>query len=142
MIKGFSFLWFQVALLLAISSVYEQLIEVLPTMEVTRLSTGMLDCLPRELPSLLVQSKLSCIKNMVTSRLFQDDGRYISIWNDFCIETLKKFRIQKYSSTNRLQTFAIPSDEKRRIEIIYRNFGWNPGIFIQTEKNGRWTWKN
>lgn len=65
------------ALLLAISSVYEQLMEVLPTMEVTKLATGMLDSLPRELPSLLAQSKLSCIKNMVTSKLFQDDGKFI-----------------------------------------------------------------
>ncbi|KAJ8929040.1 hypothetical protein NQ314_018309 [Rhamnusium bicolor] len=63
----------QVALLLAISAVYEQLIEVLPTLEITKLAANMLDSLPRELPSLLVQAKLSCIKNMVTSKLFQDD---------------------------------------------------------------------
>ncbi|XP_074036384.1 dedicator of cytokinesis spg isoform X2 [Leptinotarsa decemlineata] len=63
----------QVALLLALSSVYEQLIEVTPTLEVTKLAGTMLDSLPRDLPTLLVQAKLSCIKNMVMSKLFQDD---------------------------------------------------------------------
>lgn len=63
----------QVALLLTISSVYEQLTEVQPTIEVTKLAAAMLDSLPAELPILLTQSKLSCIKNLVTSKLFQDD---------------------------------------------------------------------
>lgn len=72
-------MFFKVALLLAISSVYEQLLEVLPTMDVARLACGMLDSLPRDLPSLLVQSKLSCIKNMVTSKLFQNDGMLLLV---------------------------------------------------------------
>jgi dedicator of cytokinesis protein 3 len=63
----------QVALLLSISAVYEQLIEVLPTIEVTKLAAMLLDAIPKELPVLLVQAKLSCIKNLITSKLFQDD---------------------------------------------------------------------
>ncbi|XP_008198391.1 dedicator of cytokinesis protein 3 isoform X2 [Tribolium castaneum] len=63
----------QVALLLSISAVYEQLIEVLPTIEVTKLAATLLDAIPKDLPVLLVQAKLSCIKNLVTSKLFQDD---------------------------------------------------------------------
>ncbi|CAG9773050.1 unnamed protein product [Ceutorhynchus assimilis] len=63
----------QVALLLAISAVYEQLSEVLPTIECTKLSATMLDSIPKDLPPLLVQAKLACIKNLVTSKLFQDD---------------------------------------------------------------------
>lgn len=67
------------ALLLSISSVYEQLVDVLPIMEVTKLATSMLDALPRELPSSLVpaqlvQAKLVAVKNLVASKLFQDDG--------------------------------------------------------------------
>ncbi|CAH1968130.1 unnamed protein product [Acanthoscelides obtectus] len=63
----------QVALLLAVSSVYEQLTEVLPTLEVTKLAASMVDSLPPQVPSIIVQAKLSCIKNLVTSKLFQDD---------------------------------------------------------------------
>lgn len=63
----------QVALLLAISAVYEQLNEVLPTIECTKLAATMLDSIPRELPVLLIQAKLACIRNLVTSKLFQDD---------------------------------------------------------------------
>lgn len=63
----------QVALLITISAVYEQLVDVLPAMEVTRLASSMLDSLPRDLPALLIQAKLACIKNIVTGKLFQDD---------------------------------------------------------------------
>lgn len=63
----------QVALLLSISAVYEQLTEVLPTVEVTKLAATLLDSIPRDLPNLLTQAKLSCIKNLVMSKLFQDD---------------------------------------------------------------------
>lgn len=69
------------ALLLSISAVYEQLVDVLPMLEVTKLAATMLDSLPRELPSQvvpaqLVQAKLVAVKNLVTSKLFQDDGMY------------------------------------------------------------------
>ncbi|KAF2896229.1 hypothetical protein ILUMI_09945 [Ignelater luminosus] len=63
----------QVALLLSISAVYELLIDVLPVVEVTKLAVSLLDSLPRELPAQLVQAKLIAIKNLVTSKLFQDD---------------------------------------------------------------------
>ncbi|KAJ8981636.1 hypothetical protein NQ317_000864 [Molorchus minor] len=63
----------QVALLLTISAVYEQLTEVLPALEVTKLAATMLDTLPKDLPTLLVQAKLACIRNIVTSKLFHDD---------------------------------------------------------------------
>ncbi|XP_066149763.1 dedicator of cytokinesis protein 3 isoform X2 [Euwallacea fornicatus] len=63
----------QVALMLTISAVYEQLNEVLPTIECTKLAATMLDSIPRDLPPLLIQAKLSCVKNLVTSKLFQDD---------------------------------------------------------------------
>lgn len=62
------------ALLLSISSVYEQLVEVLPILEVSKIAATMLDTIPKELPLLLVQAKLVCIKNIVSSKLFQDDG--------------------------------------------------------------------
>lgn len=62
------------ALLLSISSVYEQLVEVLPILEVSKIAATMLDTIPKELPLLLVQAKLVCIKNLVSSKLFQDDG--------------------------------------------------------------------
>ncbi|XP_050303860.1 dedicator of cytokinesis protein 3 isoform X2 [Anthonomus grandis grandis] len=63
----------QVALLLAISAVYEQLNEVLPTIECTKLAATMLDSIPKDLPNLLIQAKLACVRNLVTSKLFQDD---------------------------------------------------------------------
>ncbi|CAH0555056.1 unnamed protein product [Brassicogethes aeneus] len=63
----------QIALLLSISSVYEQLTDVLPLIEVAKLAGSMLDNLPEDLSPLLVQSKLSCIKNLVNGKLFQED---------------------------------------------------------------------
>jgi dedicator of cytokinesis protein 3 len=64
----------QVALLHSISAVYEQLIYVLPILKITKLATAMLESLPRELPPQLTQAKLTAIRNMVTSKLFTDDG--------------------------------------------------------------------
>jgi dedicator of cytokinesis protein 3 len=64
----------QVALLHSISAVYEQLIHVLPILKITKLATAMLESLPRELPPQLTQAKLTAIRNMVTSKLFTDDG--------------------------------------------------------------------
>ncbi|KAK7862569.1 hypothetical protein R5R35_004185 [Gryllus longicercus] len=64
----------QVALLHSISAVYEQLLLVLPILEVTKLATAMLESLPvRDLPPQLTQAKLTAIRNMVTSSLFTDD---------------------------------------------------------------------
>ncbi|XP_076266616.1 dedicator of cytokinesis spg isoform X4 [Rhynchophorus ferrugineus] len=72
----------QIALLLAISAVYEQLNEVLPTIECTKLASTMLDSIPRDIPPLFVQAKLVCIKNLVTSKLFQDyESRNILLAN-------------------------------------------------------------
>lgn len=61
-------------LLHSISAVYEQLVQVLPTMEVTKLAASMLDALPKELPAQIVQAKLVAVRNLVTSKLFHDDG--------------------------------------------------------------------
>ena len=63
----------QVALLLSISAVFEQLIAVLPVLDVAKLACTMLDSVPREPPPLLMQAKLVAIKNFTTSTLFQDD---------------------------------------------------------------------
>lgn len=72
----------QVALLHSISAVYEQLVEVLPVLEITQLATAMLESLPvRDLPPQLTQAKLTAIRNMVTSKLFTDDGELYSILN-------------------------------------------------------------
>lgn len=55
---------------------FEQLTQVLPTVEVTRLACNMLDSLPtRDLNPQLTQAKLSAVKNLVTSQLFTDDGK-------------------------------------------------------------------
>ncbi|XP_074109684.1 dedicator of cytokinesis spg isoform X2 [Cotesia typhae] len=66
-------LYSQVALLLSISSVFEQLEVVLPVLEVSKLSCTMLDSVPRDPSPQLLQAKLTAIKNFVTSILFQDD---------------------------------------------------------------------
>nr|CAD7432042.1 unnamed protein product [Timema monikensis] len=66
----------QCALLHSISAVYEQLMQVLPVMEVTKLATAMLESLPRDLSPQLTQAKLTAIRNLVTSKLFTDDGKY------------------------------------------------------------------
>ena len=68
----------QVALLHSISAVLEQLVDALPVIEVTRLATTLLDSLPKELPSSMILAKLTALKNMVTTKLFQDDGNIIS----------------------------------------------------------------
>nr|CAD7460974.1 unnamed protein product [Timema tahoe] len=66
----------QCALLHSISAVYEQLMQVLPVIEVTKLATAMLESLPRDLSPQLTQAKLTAIRNLVTSKLFTDDGKY------------------------------------------------------------------
>jgi len=63
----------QIALLLSIAAVFEQLIAVLPILEVAKLTCTMLDSVPRE-PSLqLTQAKLVAIKNLTASSLFRKD---------------------------------------------------------------------
>ncbi|XP_016844337.1 dedicator of cytokinesis protein 3 isoform X2 [Nasonia vitripennis] len=63
----------QVALLISISAVFEQLIDVLSIMEVTTLTCSMLDSVPRDSAPQLIQAKLEAIKSLVTSELFKDD---------------------------------------------------------------------
>ncbi|KAI4460497.1 dedicator of cytokinesis [Holotrichia oblita] len=64
----------QVALLHSISAVYEQLVDVLPVIEVTKLASSMLDSFfPKDVPLALIQAKLIAIKNIVSTKLFQDD---------------------------------------------------------------------
>ncbi|XP_043283024.1 dedicator of cytokinesis protein 3 isoform X2 [Venturia canescens] len=63
----------QVALLLSISAVFEQLAAVLPAIEVAKLTCTMLDSVPREPPPQLMQAKLVAIKNLASSSLFCDD---------------------------------------------------------------------
>lgn len=63
------------ALLHSISAVYEQLVDVLPVIEVTKLASSMLDSFfPKDVPLALIQAKLIAIKNIVSTKLFQDDG--------------------------------------------------------------------
>ncbi|XP_066601007.1 dedicator of cytokinesis protein 3 isoform X2 [Prorops nasuta] len=63
----------QIALLLSVSAVFEQLVAVLPVLDVTKLTCTMLDSVPREPPLQLTQAKLQAIKNLTTSALFRDD---------------------------------------------------------------------
>lgn len=72
-----SILNIQIAVLHGSSAVFEQLTQVLPTVEATRLAAAMLEALPnvRDLPPMLTQAKLTAIKNLVTSQLFYDDGK-------------------------------------------------------------------
>ena len=63
----------QVALLSSISTVFEQLVAVLPVLEVAKLTCSMLDSILREPPPPLMQTKLQAIKSLVTSELFEDD---------------------------------------------------------------------
>jgi hypothetical protein len=63
--------------------VYEQLIHVLPVLKITKLATVMLESLPRDLPPQLTQAKLTAIRNLVTSKLFTDDGEL-----DHCVSCL------------------------------------------------------
>lgn len=63
----------QIALLLSIASVFEQLAAVLPVLEVAKLTCTMLDSVPRESSLQLTQAKLVAIKNLTTSSLFRED---------------------------------------------------------------------
>ncbi|XP_011698260.1 PREDICTED: dedicator of cytokinesis protein 3 [Wasmannia auropunctata] len=63
----------QIALLLSIAAVFEQLVAVLPVLEVTKLTCTMLDSVPREPPLQLTQAKLVAIKNLTSSSLFRKD---------------------------------------------------------------------
>ncbi|XP_012533282.2 dedicator of cytokinesis protein 3 isoform X1 [Monomorium pharaonis] len=63
----------QIALLLSIAAVFEQLVAVLPVLEVAKLTCTMLDSIPREPPLQLTQAKLVAIKNLTASSLFRKD---------------------------------------------------------------------
>ncbi|XP_017786650.1 PREDICTED: dedicator of cytokinesis protein 3 isoform X2 [Nicrophorus vespilloides] len=62
----------QVALLLSISAVFEQLVDILSVLEVTKLATTMLDS-TKDGVAQIVQAKLTAIRNLMTGRLFHDD---------------------------------------------------------------------
>lgn len=64
----------QIALLYSVSAVFEQLVAVLPVLEVAKLTCTMLDSVPREPPAQLTQAKLTAIKNLTTSSLFREDN--------------------------------------------------------------------
>lgn len=64
----------QIALFYSISAVFEQLVAVLPVLEVAKLTCTMLDSVPREPPAQLTQAKLTAIKNLTTSSLFREDN--------------------------------------------------------------------
>lgn len=75
----------QVAMLHSISAVFEQLTQVLPTVEVTRLASSMLESLPtRDISPQLTQAKLAAIKNMVSSQLFYEDESRNLLLNTCC----------------------------------------------------------
>lgn len=76
----------------SISAVYEQLVQVLPTMEVTKLAASMLDSLPKELPAQIVQAKLVAVRNLVTSKLFHDDGNMMNFL--YLVYTKKCFFVE------------------------------------------------
>nr|XP_018899728.1 PREDICTED: dedicator of cytokinesis protein 3 isoform X2 [Bemisia tabaci] len=64
----------QIALLYGISAVYDQLVLVLPILEVTSLACSLLESLSvRDIPLQLVQAKLVAIKNMISGKLFKED---------------------------------------------------------------------
>jgi dedicator of cytokinesis protein 3 len=71
--------------------VYEQLQQVLPTIECTQLATAMLASLPRDLPPQLAQAKLTAIRHLVTSKLFHDSGRQSN--TVFCLDYFFTIRI-------------------------------------------------
>lgn len=45
----------------------------------------MLDVLPKEMPAQLIEAKLTAIKNLITSKLFKDDGKYTILINKLWI---------------------------------------------------------
>ncbi|XP_023246842.1 dedicator of cytokinesis protein 3 [Copidosoma floridanum] len=63
----------QVAVMHSIPAVFEQLIDVLSTTEVTTLTCSMLESIPRDAAPQLMQAKLEAIKSLVMSELFKDD---------------------------------------------------------------------
>lgn len=71
------------ALLQSMSAVFEQLTEVLPIPEVTRLAAATLDALPRDISPQLTQAKLCAIRHLVTTKLFHDDGNK-NLQLEFC----------------------------------------------------------
>ncbi|CAB0036454.1 unnamed protein product [Trichogramma brassicae] len=63
----------QVALLHSISAVFEQLVDVLSIIEVTTLACSLIDAVPREAASQVIQAKLEAVKRLSTTELFKDD---------------------------------------------------------------------
>lgn len=64
------------------SAVFDQLVQVLPVIEVAKLGVSMLDCLPsRDLPTPLTQAKLGAIKDLVAGKVFKDDGKITEVLN-------------------------------------------------------------
>lgn len=72
------------------SAVFDQLVQVLPVIEVAKLGVSMLDCLPsRDLPTPLTQAKLGAIKDLIAGKVFKDDGNII-----ICFKILHKIQFK------------------------------------------------
>lgn len=63
----------QSALLSSVPAVFEQLRQVLPIIDVTKLTCAMLDSVQRDPPMQIIQTKLQAMKTLTSSELFKDD---------------------------------------------------------------------
>lgn len=63
----------QIELLMNIGVVFEQLVDILPILEVTKLANTMLDA-PRDGEAQLTKAKLFFMKTLMQGKLFHDDG--------------------------------------------------------------------
>nr|CAD7269153.1 unnamed protein product [Timema shepardi] len=126
----------QCALLHSISAVYEQLMQVLPVMEVTKLATAMLESLPRDLSPQLTQAKLTAIRNLVTSKLFTDDGKYNQSRNMLtcCVlppesRNMLTCCILPPESRNMLACCVLPPESRNMLYLASRIQEHNPGTY-------------
>ena len=65
----------QVAMLHSVPAVFVQLRAVLPDIEIARRLSLMLESLPREAAPLVAQAKLTAMRTVAGSPLFQDQGQ-------------------------------------------------------------------
>lgn len=119
-------LWllFQISLLTSISPVYEQLQQVLPTIECTQLATAMLASLPRDLPPQLAQAKLTAIRHLVTSKLFHDSGTQLKhIFRSRILICFCHCRISQSALVGHLHAPQAPPSAEKRVETVLGHLG-------------------
>uniref|UniRef100_T1IUW7 Dedicator of cytokinesis protein 3 n=1 Tax=Strigamia maritima TaxID=126957 RepID=T1IUW7_STRMM len=124
----------QVALLVSLSSSYDQLLLILPIKDVAEVIDSLLDSLPADCPPQLLQAKLHCVKETIHSKLFDEyDSRILLLQMcashikfhlshrqevKMCAEILGEILIHLYKAGKALKEGKIHNCVHHEVQII------------------------